>query len=218
MKRVKRLNLTLVELFIAMALASILISTLSYFYFQLHSMGERMDQLQQEHFQRRYLQNRLADVIPKIPATAFFFTGEPITNQKAGTPNLVFEFDNCVRLDKRFAYLVTGRLYLDDAGRLILIRLPDPNFWETGAVPPIKREILGEGIEEFSFRFFIPPATVGKKRGQIPEALSGTWQRDWKKDWKAIPAVIEITLKWNGEELRFAYPLPNQTEPITYTQ
>lgn len=218
---------TLLELFIALGLAAILLSVLGYYYRQVDWIGREIDARQARAFTERYLQNRLSDVFTKVPKNAFFFLGEPAPGQKGGTQNLLFSFDNCVRLDKQFAYLVTGRLYVDDMGRLILARWPAPKFWEDVALPPMKFEVLMEGVDDLSFEFYNPPILVkpveneeqpNSVREEPPPTISPGWGVEWKQEWKAIPAIVSISIRRGEETNIYPFVLINHKQPISYIQ
>lgn len=235
----KRRSFTLLEVLIATALAAVLLSLLGYFWRQMEKSGQIVEKMQIESFQMRSLQARLSDIFPKISSKALFFTAPPLPDQMAGTDSLIFEFDNCVRLDKEFAYIVTGRLYLNTNGQLILFRLPSKKFWKTGELPHAKKEVLAENVSSLKFRFFVAPdknkvqeptpetpvETEGQTAQNLPKkeakeqmnpALRLTWVQEWKRVWEEIPAVIRLEISREKEPILFGFPLPNQPSPITY--
>ena len=91
---------TLVEVLIAFSLAAVLISTLMNIYWQVSVIHRESDEVRRRAFEVRYLQSRLADVLPKAIAPIakgdksldfFFYT--PVEIGAAGK-SLVFSYDN----------------------------------------------------------------------------------------------------------------------------
>lgn len=228
MKKSKR-HVTLIEVVIAMSLTLIVLSTLTYFYQEmatLDAMGERQ---QQKNFQMLYVGNRLMTSIPKTidnrKSDFVFFTPRDVDPLlMPGSPSLIFTFDNGVKLDPLFANNVLGRLYLDNKGRLTLAKWPSPTRWKTGN-PPMKKEVLMEGVKEMEFAFFSSPDR-GKRENNYqkaspiaPPTPQGEWAfSEWSKDYQQLPLMMKITLTMEEDDTEyvFAFPLPNAKEPVIY--
>lgn len=238
--RLRRQYITLLELIIAMSLAVVILSTLSFFYYQVNLINVEMDQEQNESFQKRYVENRLASVLPKAlssidPSNDFhFFTSPDLGGLfRQGTASLVFSFDNCVQLDKNMTYHVIGRIYLDQNGSLILAKWPAEKRWKENEIPPMSKEVLLENVEHLSFSFFVPPdkgksiingdQQTPKIKFEIPPDLKGGWVSDWKKEYHQLPAIVKVVVnrinrKGKKEEITYAFPLPHVRIPITYDE
>jgi len=233
----KKHSVTLLELLIAMSLAMVILSTLTFFFHQVNVINTEMDLEQNAHFQKRYAENRLAAILPRTLSAAdpshdfhFFTTPDLGGFFKPGTSSLVFSFDNCVQLDKTMTYHVIGRLYLDDDGNLILAKWPAEKRWKENEPPPLAKEILHTNVEDLVFRFFVPPDKgqphLDKKTSNLPnlpQELKGRWLQDWKKEYRQLPSIVKLILKikdreGNTEAVTYAFPLPHTCIPITYDQ
>lgn len=232
--------MTLLEVLIAMGLAAIILSALTYFYRQVDSLNSEMDKLEQEQFKMAYVENRLADILPRAISPRdterndfYFFTSSDANGLlKEGAQSLVFTYDNRASLDKPFSYHVLGRLFLDKEGNFSLATWPSPFRWdlETKNSIPIKREILLENVESLSFQFYAAPeknrdkiynqAKKGSinKRESIEIIPKDHWHNEWKSQYHRLPAIIKITLKQvnNPTEINFVFPLPNSEMVIVY--
>jgi hypothetical protein len=232
--RLEKRFITLLELVIAMTLAAIILSTLTFFYHQVNVINIEMDKEQNDSFQKRYVENRLAAIFPKTlsskdPSNDFhFFTSPDLGGlYKRGTTSLLFAFDNCVQLDKTMAYHVIARLFLDEDGNLILAKWPAEKRWKENEAPPMTKEALLENVEDLSFSFFIPPEKgkpVAKpSQFEIPPDLKGRWVSEWNKEYHQLPAIIRIQVtrkdsKGIEERITYAFPLPHAVNPITYSE
>lgn len=238
--RVRRLYITLLELVISMSLAAVILSTLTFFYHQVSLINAEMDREQNESFQKRYVENRLATILPKAlsskdPSNDFhFFTSPDLGGLfKQGTTSLVFSFDNCVQLDKNMTYHVIGRIYLDEEGSFLLAKWPAEKRWKENETPPMSKEILLENVEDLSFSFFIPPdkgktiidgnQQTSKIKFEIPQDLKGRWVAEWNKEYHQLPGIVKMEVtkkdrKGKEEKITYAFPLPHAINPITYDE
>lgn len=233
----------LLEVLIAMVLTMILLSVLLAFYIQINKINAAQE-IEQEHtFGKLFLSTRLASILPKIvPANTtekdfiFFSTYHNDGQTKGGTPSLFFTFDNAVKLDPGFSNHVLGRLYLTPDGQLSLALWPSPIRWNDAEMPPIKNEVLFEGVEDLSFEFYHPPSRQRKiilanhtptfKDSNLMQIETlGEWKTEWQQEYGDLPALIRIKLTLtakakskfgNSEKLFLTYPLPNSYEIIVY--
>lgn len=172
MKCTKR-PVTLMEVLIAMVLTVLVLTTLTFFYRQVMVIGNEIDEVKKHDFYTRYVENRLMDVLPKTLSPkdkdfAFFSFGDDGTT-KLGSQNLIFTFFNGVSLEKEVANHAIGRLFVDPEGRLTFAYWPTPKQWDKPEEPPIKKEILLEGVEAIEFSFFIAPEVAPEKPSQQEE-------------------------------------------------
>jgi len=169
---IKKHPFTLIEVLISMAMMSLILSTLTYFFYQVSVLNRESEKVESNAFQLRYLENRLMDVLPKSIASNdkqkdfFFFTGTSSDAfNKQGNPFLVFTFDNCVNLvDPQFSNHVLGRIFIDNEDNLSLAITPSTKRWQEDKPILLKREILMEGVESVRFSFFV---AHGKNRKWI---------------------------------------------------
>lgn len=188
--KIQRRHITLLELLIATALTVVILSTLSYFYRQVTVINVEMDKTQNESFKKRYVENRLASVLPKSISSTdisndFHFFSSPDLGAlfKEGSDSLVFSFDNCVRLDKDMSYHVIGRLFLDTEGNLTLATWPVPKRWKEDEPIPISKEILLDHIETLEFQFYVPPQKTTRQEiiGNLPPEIRDRWEKRMEK-------------------------------------
>ena len=235
---VRRRCFTMLELLISMTLTVMILGVLTYFYQQMTMAGVVLDRQQGKNFEERYVEHRLGTVLPHATAPSekngnfhFFTTNSAAAISMPGSPSLVFVFDNCVQSDKDMAYLVIGRIMLDQQGRLLLVIWPSEKRWVENEPIPQSYEVLMEGVKELSFSFFVPPikgktdlktGSPRKESEQDPfEGNRGRWiDTGWMAEWRQLPAMIRIrvVVEVNGEdeELLYAFPFPNVEQPITY--
>jgi len=239
MFKLKQHFITFIELLIAMALTSLVLSTLLYFYRDISWLNQDMEKSQHLAFRLSYVQNRLSDVLPHAISPRqedkdnfFFFVSHDTHGLlKPNSPNLVFTYNFGPNLDPLFANHVLGRLYLDVHNNFRLSTFPSPKLWPTGTLPKMKNEILLENVELLTFNFYVPPdkdrSMVGKN---APIGNSGvgkvidiqpkdSWEHtDWKSEYNQLPAMIKITLKLHDKKdtISFIYPLPMSDFTIIY--
>lgn len=157
-------HFTLLETLIALGITMLILSTLTFFYRQIDAINSQVEKVQDNSFRMRYVENRLAAILPNAVSEAdekkdFFFytTSSSISFGMQGSPTLLFTYDNGVKLDKPFSNHVLGRLYLDSDGNLCLATWPSPSRWVEGVTPPMKKEVLLEGVRELNLGFFVAP-------------------------------------------------------------
>jgi len=187
-----------------MSLSVIILTTLTYFYRDVDTMNREMDRHQKESFQKLFVENRLASILPKalseknkVKKDFYFFTNSAFGEfLKSGNPHLIFSFDNGNMLDKDFSNHVIGMLYLDTLNRLCIAVWPVPKRWPQIGLPPLKKEILLENVEQLKFSFYIPPEKDRKNWGINSTSLDiqGPWVSEWRNDYKQLPSMIKIEL------------------------
>ena len=232
----KRIHyMTLLELVISLALTMIILATLSFFYREVDLLDTETEKKQRDMFQLRYLENRLANILPRAISEYdtekdfYFFTSpDPANLFKQDSKSLIFTYDRKIDLDKPFSTHTLGRLYLDKEGRLTLGIWPSKNRWDLakGTLPPMKKEILLENVEDLSFEFYAAPAKNrsrlrGKNQKEIKhpvEPEKDSWLKEWLNDYLQLPAIIKVKVKQNNKWIVFAFPLPNIQDAIVYDQ
>lgn len=218
-----------------MALTTLILSALMFFYQQIIYLNSKYDANQKESFQLRFLENRLSDILPKaVPEKTakkdfYFFTESDQRGLfKNNSPSLVFTFDNGVDINKSFSNHVLGRIYLDPKGNLTLGMWPSPARWDEQEIPEMRKEILMENVSSLSFQFFIPQDKAeeavpnNQKNAKVEPQPRLSWVNRWQQNYQQLPAIIkvEITRKADGNEkqITYAYPLPNVALPIVYKE
>lgn len=232
--RYHKRHATLLEVLIAMTLTILVLTTLMFFYQQVSFINIDIDKVQAEHFNLRYVENRLAEILPRTISEKdkrkdfVYFNLNDEGIGKSGSQSLIFTFDNEVSLDKIFSNHVIGRLYLDKNDRLILAYWPSPKRLEGVTPIPMKKEILFEGAESLAFEFFIPPEKAGEAKLSKPSESpspepKGDWRRQlWSKDFNKLPAMVRVIIgvkdkdKKGKETITFVFPYVNVTNPVIY--
>src|SRR5438874_64492 len=98
MKKKQKRFMTLIELIIAMGLAMIILSTLTYFYHDVIQLNSKSDTIRNESFNIQYAENRLAYVLPQtLPEVSgkpfYFFTSSNRNNSFAeNSRSLIFMY------------------------------------------------------------------------------------------------------------------------------
>lgn len=162
-KRMIARYMTMMELLIGMALASVLMIVLTQFYSQVSYMNVVSEQKQKESFKERYVEHRLSTVLPKalekVSKKVYFFTTGDLNGLLAdNSPGLVFVFKAGASEDPLRSGNVLGLLYLDKQNRLCLATWPEPKDWDKETTFPLARnEVLMEGVEQLQFSFYAPP-------------------------------------------------------------
>jgi hypothetical protein len=168
-KRIIVRHMTMMELLIGMALASLLMVVLTQFYSQVSTMNVASEKAQKESFKKRYVEYRLSAVLPaaleKVNKKVTFFTSNDLSGLLAeNSSSLVFIYQAGPSQDPARSGNLLARLYLDKQGRVGLATWPVPkNLDKESALPPAHNEILMEGIEKLQFKFYVPPKRERKK-------------------------------------------------------
>lgn len=222
MKQLRRPPLTILEVLISMALTMLAITTLLYFYYQVDEMNRFIEKIEEESFQSRYLEGRLAALLPRAvgendPSKDFMFMSTEGKSglTKGGMPTLLFMYDNGIDLNPDFANHVLGRLYLDEKENLTLATWPAPARWRSDQPVPMRKESLFQHVKELRFKFFVPPQKDVKSLFE-----NEGWIDQWKEEYKQLPALIsvEIVTEKNEKEetIRYLFPLANTKNTIRY--
>ncbi|MFA6916039.1 MAG: hypothetical protein WC222_06560 [Parachlamydiales bacterium] len=234
-KFISRRFFTLIEVLIALGLTSIIMSTLTYFYFQIQSINTKTEKSLKKLYELSYLENRLSEVIPKAlaentPKKDFYFYTSELNSEyiKQGSPSLVFMYDNGIDINKALSNNTLGRLFVDNKRRLILATWPSPKRWKEGSSPIVVKEVLAENVDSISFKFFVAPDI---DRNKVPQSVEGNkkkqqsrpephlaWISEWKNEFNELPAIMKISLQRGPENIEYSFPLPNSTKTIFYNQ
>lgn len=232
---------------IAFALVSVLLATLMGFYRQLNVLQTETDQLRRRTFQLRYLQSRLADVLPralapkkKLPKDEipdnFFYVSTQEEQGLFSAPSLVFTYDNQKDLVPDFCNGVLGRLYRvvkDGKSQLWLATWPRPSCSTNAS--RVRRELLLDEVAKLDFDFYEPPLTEtaatptpspeGAPAEPVEIPTPGAWQKIWPMSYQQLPAIIKVEIqltpkrgKAEGETFTYYFPFPNSEKPIIMVQ
>ncbi|MGM0440217.1 MAG: PilW family protein [Chlamydiota bacterium] len=242
----KRKYSTLIEVIIAMALVSILMTSLLGFYSYMTRTNSYVTKLSRQAFRMRYAQQRLSYVIehanldkkirPREDSNSYqdnitvFYTTDNESSVIKG-PSLVFSFDNGVDIAPEFSNGVLGRLYLDHQDNLCLAFWPLPHQEQAEQILPMRREILLAGVSDLHFSFYAPPLEEGSDQHVDPpdhdtgrgdmQPLPDTWHSDeqgWLPEYKVLPALmtLSVVMKDSGERETFYFQLPHCKERIYF--
>jgi type II secretory pathway component PulJ len=238
---------TLLETLIALALTTLALSTLLFFYREIVTLNNKADEMEKESFQLRYVESKLSFIFPRTISQKnkkdfFFFTSQdPGGLFASGNPqSLVFTFDRGVNLSKQFSNLVLSQMYLDTNHRLVLATWPAPSRWAEGGHIQMKFEVLMENVDALKFWFFIAPNKKWKDKGTssqtnpqtnpptnpptnkvevvVNPSPEGGWIDHWSQDFKQLPAIIKMEIKRKGKTEFFTFPLSNCKRQPVYNQ
>lgn len=222
MKKNRRLKFTLLEVLIALALATVILSTLLYFYFQMSQASIVADRAAVESFKIRFLENRLRDltlrmVEPNNEDHVFFSGNSNFGLFLPNTDNLVFTYDNGKVLSDSLSSYVLGRLYVDPEKRLTLMTWQDRSKWKDNVLPPFHREVLFDNVEKFGIDFFVGPKSDEEQSLTPREELRlPKWFKPWGKDFQELPALLKFTITTEGGDIVYVFPLANKNAKVIY--
>lgn len=219
-KFIRRSALTLIEVLISLALTSLLLTFLLSTYAQVIQMKNQTVHLRQEASSLRAVQHRLAQVFYRLNTKdkerkkPIFYTKEADSPLVQGT-SLIFSYDNGVVLNPLFSHHLIGRLYLDQENRLCLASWPQPlKQWE-GQLPPMKHEVLMEGVLSLNFRFFFPWEMTDLAEGQERSAIAPTWPLELENTPVVLSLLIKVRREKEEKELSLVFPLTHpQVHPV----
>lgn len=243
-KIIRLCHMTMLEVLVSMVLTTLILTVLFYFYRDIDWLNTSMEKNEQELFKMIYVENRLADILPRTiyPKDAdkdfFFFTDDVSQVTKNNNPSLVFTYDAENDLNKNISNHALGRLFIDPDQNLVLATWPSPKRVKKKTPDQIrmKKEILMENVENLSFEFYVPPEKnrallqAPKKNTSKQNAPSllqkvevesrDSWFTTWKREYRELPAIIKIHLKQKDqkEDITYAFPLPNSDQLIYYDQ
>ncbi|MFV0340916.1 MAG: hypothetical protein ACK5MA_09900 [Parachlamydiaceae bacterium] len=180
MKRIQCRRFTLLEVLIALALTTILLTTLLAAYFQAETASLEGERYRASLWIKRVMTQRLNAIFSTLatPSTAdkqFFFLG-PEGN------SLIFSYDNGINFIPIFSGDVLSELYLSKNGEITLLTWPDRASWNEELLPLPKREVLMSNIDNMSFSFF---QTASDKE-------AAQWIDSWDKSKNALPGLIRL--------------------------
>lgn len=194
-KKSKR-PLTILEVLIALALASFALFFLFSYFFEISKSNITAEKTQDKLFARERVQLRLKELFAKLleegEEQAEFYT-EPADREGR---KLLFTFHGGIDKDPLFSGAVQGALELTDKNNLLLHLL---TLQEEGKE---RKELLLENVSALHFSFF--------------DAKKKVWVNQWKKDALYLPALIKVTLQQEKKEYRFAFFLPASQLPVSF--
>jgi type II secretory pathway pseudopilin PulG len=206
--------MVLLELMVALVLASILLSVLFRFFAGSVKLEQKISEVRKHLYSRQNLQTRLSFVFQSIsprPTTttaSSFFT----LNDQAG---LVAIFDNGVDPNPIFSGPILGRLYID-AGNLVLAMWP----LEDRDTANYRKEILLSNVQNIRFQFLAKKSDQQPDPKAVPINASYEWRTDWPKNRWDIPSAVRLFIQQKNEEVPFAFllpflePIPTYHEPV----
>jgi|GEM_PF-4611512 len=223
-------HVILIEVIIAMALTMTIMTLLLMFYSDISRVTSMQEKDEEANFQTLFLATRLAGVLPKAipfghPSNDYFFF---TSDNKSGSPSLVFAFDNGPKLDPNISNHVIGKLYVNDQANLSLAIMASPERWKEFEFQTLEEEILFSGVEKMVLEFYAPPARDRKRilannKNKFTESPNlildplGDFRKEWLQEYGDLPAIVKITLTLKGRKpLVLSYVLPNSHLIITY--
>jgi hypothetical protein len=233
MKRKRRHCLTLLELFIALALSSIILTSLLWFYSEINLLSGKIEQEQKVYFNKRFVEMRLFRLFSNTVnsnsygnnysmADFVFYTEKKDIPHVMKGISLVLTYENGSNRESDFSNHVLGRLYIDDKSRLCLATWPSHKK-QVSSKYRMKKEILMENVRQMEFDFYVPLSTltVDPKdiagKDQKHQAAPG-WNPEWRKEYDHLPSIVKIIITpIEGKETLFVFPLTDHDSRITYS-
>ncbi len=241
MKAKRRLRFSMIELVVAMGLAMAALAALMGFYAYVSYMGNKGKETEKRAFEMLYLQNRLSELLPQsIP----YYKSRKIKNKSAelktnynfftshygNSPSLTFLFNNEGSNNSAFSGVALGKIYVNAKKQLVFAMFPSPLRWELSGVPPVKTEVLAEGVDKITWSFFTGmdinreliwkdigvQVKEDKNQSLIEELPKGQWIPDWKNDYRKLPALVKLEIYKGQHRNRFIFPLAMSEIMITY--
>lgn len=236
MKKHRKHFFSLLEALIALVLAAVLISTVTFFYGQMNQVDSQITRDQQESFTKRLVENRLAATLQRAVKASnkefvFLTTADAPQYVKPHNDSLIFTYHNNVDMEKALSNEVLGRLFVDNRDRLVLATWPPPSVWQenSGAPIEVKREVLMNNVDKIEWQFYIPPGkdqvVEGSTGSQTEPSPKNEWRSDWPPSFGQLPAIVKVTVTLKpdlfknekvGQKLEMAFPLPQTSQPIYY--
>lgn len=207
----RKRTLLLLELLIALGLASILLTIVFQFLISNSKFNAKIELAQKTLWEQQHLQEKLSSLFTTaLPTTgeSSFFTAE-FPNEES--MSIVCKFDAGVDPDPAFSGPNLGRIYLDSSHALRFTQWPIEKEGH-------RTEILLEDVHSIEWEF------LGHKFDKDPQSIpiAGTWAwlKHWPKTTPGVPSIIRLRI-WRGIDkkiqrepnLRIAFILPGQ-EPI----
>lgn len=221
-KKHKRLAFTLLEVMIALALATIIMGILLFFYFQSSQTSILSDKAAAESFKIRSLESRLHEItlrlLPPDRESRVFFSGNPVIGViLPNSDNLVFSYNNGRTLYGVLSGDVLGRLFVDEQKRLTLITWLDREKWKDNSIPAFHREVLLENVDGFKIDFFVGAKTESEQQAASYDELRiPKWLSSWDKNYLELPAILRFTVTSSDKKVVYAFPLANMNAKVIY--
>jgi hypothetical protein len=241
MQAKRKLYFSMIEVLVAMGLAMSAFAALMGFYAYVSYMGKRGKEIEKQSFETLYLQNRLAELLPQaIPyykstkkkkesaelKTNYNF----FTSQYGNSPGLTFLFNNGGSNNSTFSGVALGKIYLNTKKQLVFALFPSPLRWEPSGVPPMKTEVLAEGVDRIAWSFFsgmdvnrdlmwkdIGVQVNDDKNRMLTEQMPmGQWIPEWKNEYRKLPALVKLEVYKGQQRTQFVFPLSMSEIMIAY--
>lgn len=154
--------LTLLEVLIATALLSVLLTIVFGFFRELSILSQDSKKTLQQGFEKRFVESRLSYVFSHTIAEdhkAFYFY--TMRDELSRFPSLILTFQNNASSEKAAQNSnIIGRLFVDDQKRFCLAYLPlkkNKEDTDEKLLSQVHVECLMENIEEMQFTFLTAP-------------------------------------------------------------
>lgn len=239
MKIHRKHSFTMIEVLVAMGLAMAVLAALMGFYSYVSYIGKQGQALEKKTFETLYLQNRLSELLPE--AVPFYKSTKSkkeereiktnynfFTSYVNGSPSLTFLFNNSVSNNSIFSGKSLGRIYVNEKKQLSFALLPSPLRWNVSEEPPVKIEILAEGVDRIAWSFFTPLEADRKLMWQDMKVKNvdkdnltqdfppGQWVTEWKNEYRKLPVLVKLEIVKGKETTKFVFPLPMSESMIVY--
>ena len=217
----KSRSFSLVEALVAMALFSLVISTLFGLFWHNVRISDELNKLKKNSEKVRRAHSRMQNIFSKLifksaQCHAFYSPSKNAGSKYDQGQSIIFTFDNGVDREEGFSYDVVARLYLDTDNKLSLAIWPNPTLKQSKP-ENIHKEVLLDGVESMNLEFW----KVAASKTKVPKDKLEKWISEWEKEYEDVPTLIKITLRYQSgkgiEDLAFSFITePNDIGAIKY--
>lgn len=219
----KRHPFTLIETLIGFSLAALMLSSLLFSYSYMQKLVNAQVEEMENSLSEMFFHKRLEGIFQEIEH--FDENGKlsrcGLYRSESAGGSLVFTMDNKIDPETHlFSNQVIARLYVNRQKQLCLRIWAHPhNYPLQNHESESKKEVLAEGVESISFRFY-KPRKINSNLVIDPEQSLWGWQETWDIDDQMLPAMIEVSLTYleKKRESLFYFPIPNSSHPIVFPQ
>lgn len=183
----KKRAITLIELFVALGLASIILSILFSYFVQTTRIDIKISSAKKEVLERQYLQTKLKQVFASISYPA---DSKKNTMFLSSKNYLYFFFDNQIDPDPDFSGKVMGKLAVNKEKKLIL------SIYSKNKK---RKETILNNVNQAKYDFLIKDSNKYLWKTSIPD--------------EDLPYIIKISL---NNDFTFAFFIDSEQTVVTY--
>ena len=205
----KKKAFLLLEILIALSLASILLFFLFSFFTQSVKMESKIQKTSTQIFQKQKFHNLIQDYhisIANAPELPSFYTKK---FGKEKCDSLVFLLDHGIDPNPEFCGIILTKIFLDHESNLSIC------FWPLLEDKKIsttwRMQTLLKNVQNVKFSF------IGDSLGQS-DKKEFSWEPSWPKNGQNLPLFMKMEIEQNGKTFSHVFLLPNHFPIPTYNK